>query len=239
MSSGATIRTRSSSVSGSSFCSGGGLMFGPRGISIEAASSAGTGARMCAWTTAGRAGGRAGMLRRGQLARVGDLARQHRRRRDRGRAEVHAVVGRPAPAREVPVERAQRVRARGRRLAHADARPAGRLEHPHARGQQVDVGARLRDLVEDLPRAGSRGRRDQLLGDPAAAEHGAADGQVLVRRVDRRADADLRERRARPARRPGRRCPGSTASRRAGRAPRGRSPRSRRSRPSRRRSPAP
>jgi len=33
-------------------------MFGPRGTSIEAASSAGTGARMCAWTTAGRADGR-------------------------------------------------------------------------------------------------------------------------------------------------------------------------------------
>ena len=46
MSSGAVIRTRIRSSSGSGFCSGGGLMFGPRGISIETASSAGTGSRM-------------------------------------------------------------------------------------------------------------------------------------------------------------------------------------------------
>ena len=58
MSSGALIRTRRRSSSGSGFCSGGGLMFGPRGISIELASSAGTGSRMWACTTSGRACGR-------------------------------------------------------------------------------------------------------------------------------------------------------------------------------------
>ncbi len=144
-----------------------------------------------------RSRGRArGQVGRGQLSRVGDLALQHRRGRNRRGAQVDAVVGRSAASREVPVERAQRVRARGRRLAHADARPAGRLEHPDARRQQLDIGARLRDLVEDLPRARRRGRRDQLLGEPVAAEHRAADGHVLVGRVDRRADADLRQRRA-------------------------------------------
>ena len=60
MSSGATIKTRPTRTSGSGFCSGGGKMFGPRGISIEAASSSGTGARMCFWTTSGRAAGRSG-----------------------------------------------------------------------------------------------------------------------------------------------------------------------------------
>ena len=60
MSSGATISTRPTSVSGSGFCSGGGLMFGPSGISIDADSSSGAGARMCFWTTSGRAGGRSG-----------------------------------------------------------------------------------------------------------------------------------------------------------------------------------
>ena len=61
MSSGATIRTRRRSSSGRGFCSGGGLMFGPRGIWIDAASSAGTGSRMCLCTTSGRAFGRSGI----------------------------------------------------------------------------------------------------------------------------------------------------------------------------------
>ena len=153
MSSGATIRTRSSSESGSSFCSGGGLMFGPRGISIDPG-LVGRNRLEDVRLDDRRSRGRSrGQVWRGQLSRVGDLALQHRRGRNRRGAQVDAVVGRSAAAREVPVERPQRVRSRGRRLAHADARPAGRLEHPDARRQQLDVRARLRDLVEDLPRA--------------------------------------------------------------------------------------
>ena len=148
---------------------------------------------MCAWTTAGRAGGRCGHLRRIELARVGDHARQHRDGRDRGRAEVDVVVRRPAPSREVSVEGPKRVGARRRRLPHAHARPASRLEHANAGREQVDVRPRLRDLVEDLPRAGSCRRGYELLGDLAPAERRAHDGHVLIGRVDGRADAHLRE----------------------------------------------
>ena len=39
---------------------------------------------------------------------------------------------------------------------------------------------RPRDLVEDLARAGRRGRRHEGLGDPLAAQHGADHSEVLV-----------------------------------------------------------
>ena len=132
-------------------------------------------------------------LRRVELAWVGDLALQHRDGCDRGRAEVDVVVRRAAPPGEVPVEGSERVGARGRRLPHPDAGPARGLQHADARREQLDVGPRLRDLVEDLPRAGSRRRGHELLGDLVPAERRAHDRHVLVGRVDRRADADLCE----------------------------------------------
>ena len=169
MSSGATIRTRCSSSSGRGFCSGGGLMFGPRGTSIDAASSSGAGARMCRCTTSGRARRPLRKLDRRELSRVGDPAGQHRSGGDGRGAQVDLVVRRSASAGEVAIERPQGGRARRRRLAHADTRPAGRLEHPQARGEQVDVRAAPRDLVEDLPRAWSRGGGDEPLRDAVTA----------------------------------------------------------------------
>ena len=173
-------------------------------------------------------------IRHVQLARVGDHSGEERRRGDRRRAEVDVVVGGSGAALEVAVERAQRVRMRGRRLSHADARAAGRLEHANAGHQQLDIGARARDLVEDLARARGRRRRDEALGDPAAAEDGADDGQILVGRVDRGADADLRERRADELFAPVRRCRGRRAWRSAASARRGRCAPPRRSRRCRR-----
>ena len=193
MSSGATIRTRSASSSGQR------LLLGRR-LDVRAARDldrvrllGGHWLEDVALDDLGARGRALRELRRRELARVRDHAGQHRGGGDRRRAEVDLVVRGAAAAREVAVEGPQRVRAGRRRLAHADARPAGRLEHAHARHQQLDVGARARDLVEDLARAGRRGRGDELLGDLSAAEHGAAEREILVRRVDGRADADLRE----------------------------------------------
>ena len=111
-----------------------------------------------------------------------------------GRAEIDLVVGGAASPREVAVERAQRVRARRRRLPHPDAWPARGLEHPDPGHQQVDVSAGARDLVENLPRARRRSGRHEVLGQAVATQGGADDRHVVVGRVDRGADADLRER---------------------------------------------
>ena len=132
------------------------------------------------------------------LARVADLAVEHRHRGHRRRAEVHRVVLGAAAAREVAVEGAQRVGVRRRRLAHAHARAADRLEHPHAALHQLAVDARLGDRHEDLARA-RRGGGGAALVHVAALlgrEHRAGQREVEVGRVDRGADAHLLDRRA-------------------------------------------
>ena len=125
-----------------------------------------------------------------QLARVRDLAPQRGRRRRRRRAEVHPVVGSAAAAGEVSVERPHRHRARRRGLAHADARPARGLENPSARGKGVGVDAAANEQVEDLARAWRQGQIE-VLRQGLSAEDGRYESDVLERRVDRAADADL------------------------------------------------
>ena len=166
------------------------------------------------------------------LARVADLAVEHRHRRHRRRAEVDLVLGRARATREVAVEGAQRVRVRGRRLAHADARPADRLEHPHAALDELAVDARPRRSPRGSGASPAWPSPSPLvhLAAVAGRQHRARQGEVEVGRVHRRADADLLDRRARRPPRPARRCPGSAAWPRAGRARRGRSRRARRTR---------
>src|SRR4051812_15858822 len=127
------------------------------------------------------------------LARVGDPPAQQRHRRDRRRAQVHAVARGPRAAAEVAVEGAQRVGVRRRRLAHADARPAHRLEHPHAAGDELRVDAGRDDRRLDLARPRGGGGIDARVHDLAVlvGEDRAREREVGVGRVDRRAQADL------------------------------------------------
>ena len=125
--------------------------------------------------------------------------------------------GRAAAAGEVPVERPHRHGARRRRLAHADARPARGLENPSARGKGVGVDAAANEQVEDLAEPGVR-VRSRCSGKRPSAEDGRDESDVLERRVDRAADADLARRRARRSRARERRCPERTAVRSAARA---------------------
>ena len=80
-------------------------------------------------------------------------------------------------------------------MAHPNARAAHRLEHPRAALHELAVDARLGDRREDLPRSGRGGGRDRGVHDLAVAvcQHGARQRQVGVARVDRRADAHLRQ----------------------------------------------
>ena len=153
MSSSTTMVTVASSESGSSGASGGGLMFGPRGISMPEASSSGAGSRICRSSTAGFAGA-SGSSGTPELARVGDDAAQSRRRRRRRAREVDLVRRCPRTSREVPVESPHAHGLRGRRLAHPDARTARRLEHPRPGPHEVGVHAGLGDGVQDLAAPG-------------------------------------------------------------------------------------
>ena len=194
MSSGCTVATLASIESGSGSCSGGVLMFGPRGISIVLGLVL-VGRREDVQVVDVRLQLRhlEHLGRVAVLARVADLALDHRHRRDGRRAQVDAVVVGAAAAGEVAVHRAQRVGARRRRLAHADARPADRLEHAHAALDELAVDARLGDRGQDLARPRRRRRLDRRVHDLAVlvGQHGARQGQVQVAGVDRRAHAHL------------------------------------------------
>ena len=137
--------------------------------------------------------------RRAQLARIRDLPAKRRRRRRRRRAQIDAVIRGPASTRKVAVERPHGDGTRRRRLAHADAGPAGGLEDARPGGQQVRVDAAADDEIEDLPRAG-RDREVESRGDGVAAQHCGDDRQILVRGVHRASDAHLS--RPRPGRLP-------------------------------------
>ena len=183
MSSGATMRTRSSRSSGSGFCSGGGLMLVLGDVDRRRLLGV-SGPRECvSGRPPGRTAGRAGV---GELARVGDHAGEHGRRRDRGRAEVDLVVGGPAPAREVAVERAKRGGARRRRLSHSDAGPARRLEHPAPPAVRRSTYVPLLVIWSRIWRepgvAVADTRRSEIR---LRQQHRADHSQVLVRGVDR------------------------------------------------------
>ncbi len=84
-----------------------------------------------------------------RVARIGDDAGQRGDGRRDGRAQVDRVLRRAAPPREVPVERAQALRAGGGHVADARAGAAGRLGDIGARGQQVGEQALARHHLED------------------------------------------------------------------------------------------
>ena len=167
--------TRPSIASGRGGTSGGGTMFEPFSSSTPLPLSGG--AMNCPSVTDGSGARRRRQLRRlPQVAGVRDLAPQRGRGRRCRRAEVDAVAGRAAAAREVPVEGPHGDGARRRRLAHADARPARRLENPRARGKSVGVDAAANEQVEDLPRA-RRERQIELLRQRPPAKDGRDDRQ--------------------------------------------------------------
>ena len=181
------------------------------------------------------AGGGASVPRLGRAPRGSVIcAGSARGRRGRRRAEVDRVVRGAAAAGEVAVERAQRAAPGGRRLAHADAGPADRLQHARARPRQLAVhAARARSCRGSAASPASRSARVRV--HDRVAQHGGDDRQVLVRGVHRAAHADLRRRRCPRPPPPGRRRPARTAARSAARARRGRSARPRRRRRRRRR----
>ncbi len=127
---------------------------------------------------------------RAQVARIGDDAAQRRRGRRGRAAQVDLIVVRAAPAGEVPIERADRDAAGGRRLAHADARAAGRLEHACAARDHRLVCAAVGEGVEDLLRPRGHGHEDLGVGG-LALHHGGDDGEVRVAGVHARSHADL------------------------------------------------
>ena len=231
-SSGTLIRIRPSICWASGNGSGGGTMLRPFSSSIPAPSGR-WGDDLAVVHVRVRRGWRE-LRHLAQLARIGDLAAQRRRCGGCGRAEVDLVARRAAAAGEVPVERPHRDGAGRRRLADADARPAGRFEDARAGSEQVAVHAAAHDHVEDLPRAG-RHRQVELGGQRAPTENGRDEGEVLVRGVHGAADADLRASPCPPPPAPARRSPATTAARSAARARRDRSPPPRRTRRRRRR----
>ena len=133
--------------------SGRGLMFGPA-HDLDVAGPLGGGMIRLSSMRKSPASSIAGGV--AQVARVGDPpGAGPRPRRPPGWPGRPGVVCGAAAALEVAVEGAQRDRAGRRRLAHADARPAGRFQDARARGDQVGQAPRLRAIiVEHLPRAG-------------------------------------------------------------------------------------